>query len=166
MKLEKSWRICGVHRAIECTRKQEGTSLDITRNVDQIWPMSLLTLPSRKERQSLHGYVREHLQRLEQELCVGVPYQALANAVLAAGFTKVALRSIQNAVYRARKKRPAHADDPARSAAAVFTSPTPNPWAIDPLPSYAKGDRAAIGRRFRDLARPPNPGADEPDPLV
>ena len=126
--------------------------------------MSLLTLPSRKERQSLRGYVREHLQRLEQELCVGVPYRALANAMLAAGFTKVALRSIQNAVYRARKKRPAHADDPARSAAAVFTSA--NPWAIDPPPSYAKGDRAAIGRRFRDLARPPSPGADEPDPLV
>jgi hypothetical protein len=128
--------------------------------------MSLLALPSRRERQSLHGYVREHLQRLEQELCVGVPYQALASAMLAAGFAKVALRSIHNAVYRARKKQPAHARDPARSAAFVFTSPTPNPWAIEPLPSHAKGDRAAIGRRFRDLARPPNAGGDEPDPLV
>jgi hypothetical protein len=99
-------------------------------------------------------------------LCVGVPYQALANAVLAAGFTQVALRSIQNAVYLARKKRPAHADDAARRAAAVFTSPTLNPWAMDPLASHPKGERAAIGRRFRDLARPPNAGADEADPLV
>src|SRR2546430_1136617 len=45
--------------------------------------MNLIELPSRKSRQSLDGYVRENLERLEQELLAGVPYESLAQ--LAAG---------------------------------------------------------------------------------
>jgi len=67
--------------------------------------MNLIELPSRKNRQSLDGYVRENLERLEQELLAGVPYESLRDATQAAGFSEVAVRSLRSSVHRARKKR-------------------------------------------------------------
>jgi len=49
----------------------------------------MLALPAKKDQQSLHGYVRENLRRLEHELSAGVPYEALANAVRGLGFENV-----------------------------------------------------------------------------
>ena|SRR6267378_241290 len=125
----------------------------------------MLALPPKKERQSLHGYVREHLRHLEHELHVGVPYRTLAGAVRAAGFGKIAVQSIRTAVYRARKKRPRHFTD---IAARPIGRPFANSPAFEMQPrlSEAQDERAAFGQRFRELARPPTPGTDEPDPLV
>ena len=124
----------------------------------------MLSLPPKKERQSLHGYVREHLRQLEHELLVGVPYRTLAGGVRAAGFGKIVLRSIRTAVYRARKKRP-------RRFADIGTRPGGRPFSNSPtfetqpqLSPEAQDKRAAFGRRFRELARPPASG--EPDPLI
>jgi len=85
----------------------------------------MLALPPKKERQSLHGYVREHLRHLEHELHVGVPYRTLAGAVRAAGFGKIAVQSIRTAVYRARKKRPRHFTD-------IAARPIGRPFANSP----------------------------------
>jgi hypothetical protein len=68
--------------------------------------MTIVELPPRKSRQSLNGYVRENLERFEREVSVGVPYESLAEAALAAGFSKVAVLSLHSAMYRARKRRP------------------------------------------------------------
>ena len=124
----------------------------------------MLALPPKQERQSLHGYVLEHLRHLEHELLVGVPYRTVAGALRAAGFKKIAVRSIRTAVYRARKKRPRHlAEIAVRPVGRPFPgSPT---FEMQPrLSPEARDERAAFGRRFRELARPPGPG--EPDPLV
>ncbi len=124
----------------------------------------MLALPRKKESQSLHGYVLEHLRQLERELLVGVPYRTLAGAMRATGFRKIAVRSMRTAVYRARKKRARHFVDMAvhpvgRSFldSATFEMPPR-------LSAQAPDERAAFGRRFRELARPPASG--EADPLV
>ena len=54
--------------------------------------MSVLELPSRRGCQSLDGYVREHLQRLERELATGVRYGALVDA--ARGRQRVARQAL------------------------------------------------------------------------
>lgn len=65
--------------------------------------MSGLTLPLRLDSQSLHAYVRAHLDKLEYERWAGVPYASLARALNTIGFTAVRVRSLQTAVYRARR---------------------------------------------------------------
>jgi hypothetical protein len=65
---------------------------------------NFVTLPSKTKRQSVHGYVHEHLEAFERALSFGVPYQTLIEAMLVAGFVKVNPRSIETAVYRARRK--------------------------------------------------------------
>jgi len=124
-----------------------------------------VVLPTRKKRQSLHGYAYEHLEALERALSSGVPYQTLIEATLAAGFVKVIPRSFEAAVYRARKKRliqPAHS-----APQPIF--PTAR---AAPLQKFRSGPTldgdvtAEIGRRFRQLVRPPRPGSDEPDLLI
>jgi hypothetical protein len=69
--------------------------------------MSLIELPPRRNQQSLNGYVRENLERLEQEVSAGVPYEALVNLALAAGFSKIAVLSLHTAqcIERARGDR-------------------------------------------------------------
>jgi hypothetical protein len=59
-------------------------------------------LPLRLDSQSLHAYVREHLDKLECLRWAGVPYATLAEALDPAGFAAVGVRTIQTAVYRAR----------------------------------------------------------------
>src|SRR5258708_39486098 len=124
-----------------------------------------IALPSRKECQSLNGYVREHLQELESVLFSGVPYQALVGAAIAAGFRKATLRSIESAVYRARRKRPtrlAHsAPQPIAPAARTAT-----PREVYSRPPLDTDVTAAIGRRFRQLVRPPRHGSGERDLLI
>ncbi len=108
----------------------------------------MLSLQPKKERQSLHSYVREHLRDLEHELLVGVPYRTLAGVVRAAGFGEIAVRSIRTAVCRARKKRP-------RRFADIGTRPVGRPFSNSPtyemqprLSPEAQDKRAAFGRLF------------------
>jgi hypothetical protein len=122
----------------------------------------MLALPAKKDQQSLNGYVREHLRRLEHELSAGVPYQALANAVRAAGFEEVPVRSIRTAVYRARRERTARTADAA--PAAGRSSANPSPLYLQPPLSSVRAETAAIARRFVELVRVP--GTDETDPLI
>ena len=125
----------------------------------------MLALLPKKERQSLHGYVREHLRHLEQGLLVGGPYRTLAGAVRAAGFRKIVVRSMRTAVYRARKKRPGRSTDIAARPPARSFPKSPS-FEMQPQLSEAQDGRPTFGRRFRELAMPPTPGTDEPDPLV
>ena len=124
-----------------------------------------IALPSRKGRQSLNGYVREHQQEIENTLFSGVPYQTLVGATLAAGFSSATLRSIESAMYRARRKglaRPAH---PVPQPI-VLAARTAIPREAYPQPPLDTDLTAQIGRRFRQLVRTPRPGSDEPDPLI
>ncbi|SRR6266436_6734377 len=127
--------------------------------------MRSLVLPPRKVQQNLHAYVREHLHHLERVLRTGVPYSALVDAVLAAGFSRVPLRSIQNAVYQARKKR-------SDSCSAVSQDATGLPPHV-PTAGRGKGAAeggdggiAALRRRFEALVRGPGSGSDDSDELV
>jgi hypothetical protein len=126
--------------------------------------MDLIALPSRKDQQSLDGYALVHLRLLELELLSGVPYRALVSALNAAGFATVTLRSIRSAVYRARKRRPSDRAGLSLQAA-VQTPASPAPRLIESLPE-AKNDRAAVGRLFRELARPPTIHGGSPDLLI
>ena len=124
-----------------------------------------VTLPSKTKRQSLHGYVHEHLEAFERALSFGVPYQTLIEAMLVAGFVKVNPRSIETAVYRARRK------PPTRSVRHVLQPIVPAPRIaarreMHSVPSDDSDVTAAIGRRFRQLVRPPRPGSDERDLLI
>lgn len=127
---------------------------------------NMLALPAKKDHQSLHGYIRAHLHRLERELLAGVPYQALTDAltdaVSGAGFEKAPLRSIRTAVYRARRDRSACAAE--RTPAADRSSLGPSPSGMRPPLTSAKDETASIARRFRELVRVV--GADERDPLI
>ena len=124
-----------------------------------------IALPSRKGRQSLNGYVREHLQEIENTLFSGVPYQTLVGATLAAGFSSATRRSIECAMYRARRKGPARAAHPAPQPIALAAR-TAIPREVYPQPPLDTDLTAKIGRRFRQLVRTPRPGSDEPDPLI
>jgi hypothetical protein len=126
--------------------------------------MNLIELPPRKDQQSLNGYVRDNIERLEQEVASGVPYAALVKAALAAGFSKVAVLSLHSAMYRARKKRPPRT----RVLTQQFASKA---W-----PSRAAGqeesagqleeDSVLLARRLRQLVRSPRPATDEQDLLI
>jgi hypothetical protein len=119
-------------------------------------------LPAREGDQRLHGYVRQHLQLIEQALSFGIPYTAITEAVHTAGFAGTSVHTVEQAMYRARRYKPRFA---------VTLEPRPAPEATpSPLPRSSltpritiKEDMAAIRRRFQELARPPKPG--EPDPL-
>jgi len=124
-----------------------------------------VALPPRMGCQSLNGYVLDHLQKLENLLFSGVPYETLVGATLVAGFPSATLRSIESAMYRARRKCPAWL---ARHALRPIE---PAPRTAGPREAYsrASGDTdvtAAIGRRFRQLVRPPRPGSGEADLLI
>jgi hypothetical protein len=126
--------------------------------------MSALEFPSRRGCQSLDGYVREHLQRLEQELSTGVRYVALVDAAQAAGFSKVGVRSLHSAMHRARKRRGKRSPAPTRQ-------PVGRSWLSrtgdekHPVNS-PEDDSVLLARRFRQLVRPPSPGTDERDALI
>ena len=123
-----------------------------------------LVLPLRLECQSLNGYVLDNLQELEKLLASGLPYRSLVRATVAAGFPSATWRSIESATYRARRACPTrptrHAPQPivlaARSAARRETYSRPTEEADVTV---------TIGRRFRQLVRPPRPGSDEKDLL-
>jgi hypothetical protein len=121
-------------------------------------------LPLRRSRQSLNGYVWENLERLEKEISVGVPYKALVDAALIAGFTKIAVPSLHSAMYRARKRR-------AKRARNTFSEALQR-LRLEPTPvnagarSAEEDDVAALGRRYHQLVRSPMPGSNETDLLV
>ena len=125
--------------------------------------VNVFALPARVARQRLHGYVREHLQRIEQALSFGIPYASITEALHAAGFPDTSLHTIEQAVYRARHYKPRRVARPgpqlpfARAASLRARAP-------DARPSSMKEDMANIARRLRELARPPRPG--EEDPLI
>jgi hypothetical protein len=126
--------------------------------------MSMLELPSRRGCQSLDGYVRDHLQRLEQELAAGVRYGALVDAALAAGFSKVAVGSLHSAMHRARKRRAERTRVPTQqSVGRSWLSRTPG----EKHPACPpEDDRVLLERRYRQLTRAPRFGTDEPDSLI
>jgi sugar/nucleoside kinase (ribokinase family) len=123
---------------------------------------NVFVLPAREGEQRLHGYVRQHLQLIEQALSFGIPYTAITEAGHTAGFAGTSVHTVEQAMYRARRHKPRFA---------VTLEPRPAPEATpSPLPRSSltpritiKEDMAAIRRRFQELARPPKPG--EPDPL-
>jgi hypothetical protein len=126
--------------------------------------MSLLDLPPRRNQQSLNAYVRDNLERLEQEVSAGVPYEALLNMALAAGFSKIAVLSLHSAMYRARKGRPKRIRVPTQQSAGrswLSRSKVENESSCQP-----EDDRVLLARRYRQLTRAPRPGTDEPDSLV
>ena len=150
------WWIC-----IPCSRSRSAKG----EMSESAAPEKAVVLPSRKKRQSLHGYVHEHMEAFECALSSGVPYQTLIEAALAAGFVKVAPRSIETAVYRARRKRPTRKAHSAPQPI-VPASRTATPREMYSRPPLDTDVTAAIGRRFRQLVRPPRPGTDERDLLI
>ena len=141
----------------------EACNVDHARNLYQIRAVDSLALPPRDDEQSLHAYVHEHLRHLEHARSRGIPYRVLVRGVLAAGFANVRIRTIQNAVYEARKKRREHAPASVLRIPISGVSLSPTTFAPGTPAAEAKGEKAAMARRLRELARPPRSG--EPDPL-
>ncbi len=126
--------------------------------------MNSIELPPRKDLQSLDGYVRENLERLEQELLAGVPYKSLGDATKAAGFSRLAARSLRSSVHRARKKRGLGPRNLTRhSVARSWLSRSVDQKETAGQP---EDDRVLLARRLRQLVRSPRPGTDEQDLLV
>ncbi|SRR6266403_1001928 len=125
--------------------------------------MANVELPPRRSRQSLNVYVRENLERLEKEVFAGVPYEALVNTALAAGFAKVAVLSLHSAMYRARRLRPERARSPLPEA---VLRPTGSPSIFEARSPMTADYQTMLRRRYRELVRTPRPGSDEPDLLV
>ena len=124
---------------------------------------NVFALPARIYGQTLHGYVRSHLRQIEQALSFGVPYSAITEAVHAAGFGGTSVHTIHQAVYRARRHKPRFGSNPRPGPASE--SPAGPPQRLSSTPrSSAREEPATFGNRFRKLARPPDPGED--DPLV
>jgi hypothetical protein len=126
--------------------------------------MSSIELPYRRDLQSLDGYVRENLERLEQELLAGVPYKSLGEATRVAGFSTLAARSLRSSVHRARKRRPPRS----RVQTPKFAS---DAWLnrtveTQHTPGQPEDDSILLARRLRQLVRSPRPGTDEQDLLV
>jgi sugar/nucleoside kinase (ribokinase family) len=123
---------------------------------------NVFALPAREGEQRLHGYVRQHLQLIEQALSFGVPYATITEAVHTAGFAGTSVHTVEQAVYRARRYKP-------RFAVTLAPRPAPGPASPPSRLSHTpqssmKEEMAAIRRRLQQLARPPGPGED--DPLV
>jgi len=110
--------------------------------------MSDLALPLRLDSQSLHAYVRAHLDKLEHERWRGVPYLTLAEALCTVGFAAVGVRTLQTAVYRARHETCKKA---AKTAASLGTKP------LRTFMGQRLSDRAEIERQFRTAAPWPLP---------
>jgi hypothetical protein len=123
---------------------------------------NVFALPARICGQTLHGYVRSHLRQIEQALSFGVPYSAITEAVHAAGFASTSVHTIHQAVYRARRHKPRFGIN-LRAASPASQPPAglPQRWSSTP-PSSTKEKPAKFGDRFRKLARPPDPGEDNP----
>jgi hypothetical protein len=122
---------------------------------------SVFALPARVCRQTLHGYVRAHLRRIEEALSFGVPYTAITEAVHAAGFASTSVHTIHQAVYRARRYKPRFGINPQPRPASKPPAGPPRQWSSTPR-SSTKEKLAACRNRFRQLARPPGPGEDDP----
>jgi hypothetical protein len=122
---------------------------------------SVFVLPARIGQQTLHGYVRARLRKIEQALSFGVPYTAITDAVHTAGFAGTSLRTIEQAVYRARRYKPRFAVTLGPQAASAAPPGPPRRWSPAP-PAAIEEDTAAVRRRFQELARPPGPGEDDP----
>lgn len=60
-------------------------------------------LPPSRLRQSLSGYVREHLGAVEHLLQSGMKYDSLLDALVAAGFENPSYTALDSALYRARR---------------------------------------------------------------
>src|ERR1700739_3288641 len=125
--------------------------------------MRSITLPPRKFQQNLHAYVREHLPHLEQVLRTGVPYTALVDAVLAAGFSRVPIPAIQNAVYHAPQRQ-------SRDDCSVVSEGAPGQrqsdssvWRGECAAEAGNDGVAALRRRFEEMLRGPGRGSGEPD---
>jgi hypothetical protein len=126
--------------------------------------MKSIELPPRMTDQSLDGYVLEHLPQLEQVLAVGVPYRALREATLAAGFAKMTVLSLRCAMKRARRKGPSRRRVPPRHIGGPsWLSPTPTGLQ---QASQVDDDDARLRRRFRELTHAPRPGTNEKDPVI
>src|SRR6266404_3483978 len=125
---------------------------------------NVFVLPARIYGQTLHGYVRSHLRQIEQVLSFGVPYSAITEAVHAAGFASTSVHTIHQAVYRARRHKPRFGIN-SRPGSPASQPPAGLPQrGSSPPRSSTKEKPATFGDRFRKLARPPDPGED--DPLV
>jgi len=131
-------------RRLESGDGAKGFSTEATRAANAS------ALPHRKSQQSLAGYCREHLERLERGLAWGVPYEALAHAAHIAGFEQVDVRSLQTTVYRARKTRREPGAIPAARYVGKFRRRFTSE-VTDPL-SPPSNDNAALDRPLR--ARP------------
>ena len=110
--------------------------------------MSDHTLPLRLDSQSLHAYVRAHLDRLEYERWCGIPYIGLAETLCTVGFAAVEVRTLQTAVYRARHGTCKKA---ARTAASLGTG------ALRTYMGQRLKDREQIERQFGTPAAWPRP---------
>jgi len=124
---------------------------------------NVFALPVKRDGQRLHGYVREHLAKFEQALFAGLPYIIITDAVRAAGYAETSVHTVEQAVYRARRyKRRKFAVSPNLRPVSEAPAALPSRSVGTPQ-SSTKDDVVAIGRRLRELARPPRPG--EVDPL-
>ena len=126
--------------------------------------MSLIELPPRRNQQSLNAYVRENLERLEQEVSAGVPYEALVNLALAAGFSRIAVLSLHSAMYRARKRRPKRIQ--VLTQQSVGRSWLSRSNEEKESAGQPEDDSVLLARRLRQLVRSPRPGTDEQDLLI
>ena len=122
----------------------------------------VFALPARRSEQTLHGYVRQHLQLIEQALSFGVPYTSITEAARTAGFAGTSVHTMEQAVYRARRYKPRFAVTlgPRDASESLARPISRSPQAPPPL---MKEDMAAMRKRFQELARPPKSG--ERDPL-
>jgi len=118
-------------------------------------------LPARIAQQTLHGYVRAHLRRIEQTPSFGIPYTTITEAVHEAGFAGTSVHTIEQAVYRARRYKPRFAVTLGPRAASATPAGPPRRWSPAPQSSM-KEEMAVFGRRFRKLAALPGPGEDDP----
>jgi len=125
---------------------------------------NVFALPARRSEQRLHGYVRQHLQLIEQALSFGIPYTTITEAVHTAGFVGTSVHTMEQAVYRARRYKPRFAVTLGPRSVSQPPASPPSRLPHTPLQSSMKEDMAALRRRFQQLARPPGPGED--DPLV
>ena len=121
---------------------------------------SVFALPTRKAQQTLHGYVRQHLQLIEQALSFGIPYTTITEAAHTAGFAGTSVHTMEQAVYRARRYKPRFAVTLGPQPPSQPPAAPPPQWSAPHSPT--KEDMASIRRRLRELARPPRPGEDDP----
>ncbi len=69
-----------------------------------IKPPSPVDLPPARQGQTFSGYIRQHLDAFEELQRVGMPYDALVEALVQVGW-QVSNGVLNTALYRARKQR-------------------------------------------------------------